>query len=483
MVLFLFGALCSSVLSAAVASQAPFNVESDLFHLALNSTAPFVFNELYSLLTQWPNVLHPNGHVVIPGELAAYTLMYHSRKDTDVPPPSPEWFAFDPEMSYAIMATKLPGPTYWTTWRTLRPAKIVYLDGMAAAWGEGWLDSQHALIAGTSKQNATSQISIFDDYARAGKLCELFTPMDVDGIIRMNGGFRPADGPGGHRGKPSGPGGKPEEPGGPEGRPGRGPGRDHMVNSGPLARSGNLEWLRASARRPFSLQPHLKLSYKDMVTFHHPRLSSLVEAQRGRPMSEHFIWAHISDADILSVLEEVKSVLTRDSEHAGTNMDWQTTARDVVDYWADRIVQLHERLTSYNETGNATQLVVDVQQLSYTLLNPYLDYGASLDASGWELVASAIPRCASEATGLFNEPAFSALMTPQERLLKTSIDTVLQRLCGDFGALFAESTELRGTPASLELAQSWTAKVASLMEWLDWGAWLRCSEVCSRDVS
>lgn len=152
-----------------------------------NSTAPFIFNSLSSLLTQWPNTYHPNGHTIIPGVLEPYTLLYHARKDARVPPPSPEWFAFDPEMSYGIMASR-GGTTFLLTYRSIRPARILYFDGMSAALSEtGWLDSQEVLIRAAN--GTTGEYPARDEYTRARKLCAWGEKFGVEGVVRMNSGL------------------------------------------------------------------------------------------------------------------------------------------------------------------------------------------------------------------------------------------------------------------------------------------------------
>jgi hypothetical protein len=71
---------------------------------------------------------------------------------------------------------------------TARTLQIIYLDGMSAAWGSGWLDSQHMFIYGMSK-NGSKDISMRDDYGRADKLCEWAKSRDVEGFVRMNAGL------------------------------------------------------------------------------------------------------------------------------------------------------------------------------------------------------------------------------------------------------------------------------------------------------
>lgn len=156
------------------------------------TTAPFIFNALSSLLTQWPNSYHANGHTVISGTLSPFTLLYHAHKNTQLPPPSPEWLAFDPEMSYAIMAASRGSPTYLLTYRNIKPARVVYFDGMSSALDSiGWLDTQEVLVSRKGKKGSQGDKDIgwYEDYDRADRLCKWGTPRGVEGFIRMNAGL------------------------------------------------------------------------------------------------------------------------------------------------------------------------------------------------------------------------------------------------------------------------------------------------------
>ncbi|KIK56287.1 hypothetical protein GYMLUDRAFT_230368 [Collybiopsis luxurians FD-317 M1] len=505
-----------------------------------NSTAPYIFNELYSLLIHWPNTFHPNGHTIVPGELEPYTLLYHARKDPQVPPPSPEWLAFDPEMSYAVMASKIPGPTYLYTYRTVKSAKVLYFNGMSAAWGDGWLDTQYSVITGKGKTNGSREreVSLWDDYGRARALCEWGRPRGFDGIVRMNAGFEiiwcdfqspllslisslnitpPGTPEAGHsfpfppddkflvqtegldEELPSRP---PRWPGRRPGGPGRSPGGDGGGPWGfemaPLARSGNMEWMRAAVRHHSIIQPHLSLSYSGLVTFYHPRYQSLVPSRVGKRMQEHFPWEHASDEDVDTFLSELDLAVSG-VNGPGTGFNWQSAALDVVAFWASRISQLDKLLGSVNGTSNLTLVIKTVQQLSYSPLDPFIAYGEALNASGHEIFfdvhsspsiipdesvsnTTALQRCISSATAFLAFPELRALMTPQEHVLKKSYETVLERLCTDFGKLFAESTDMLSSsvPEALMIS-TWHKRVKSLMTWLEWSAWLRCDEICDRD--
>lgn len=72
--------------------------------------------------------------------------------------------------------------------------------------------------------------------------------------------------------------------------------------------------------------------------------------------------------------------------------------------------------------------------------------------------------------------------TPQEELLQMSVEIVMQRLCENYGIMFAESMNVDDQPSKKvmkEMLSNWETRITALMEWLDWTEWLWCDEVCS----
>lgn len=77
-------------------------------------------------------------------------------------------------------------------------------------------------------------------------------------------------------------------------------------------------------------------------------------------------------------------------------------------------------------------------------------------------------------------------MTPQEQLLKVSVETVQSRLCMDFGTIFAESMDVCSEPTSNDAAErclreaisNWRERIVALILHLDWPTWLHCEQAC-----
>ncbi|KAH8906259.1 hypothetical protein BR93DRAFT_945692 [Coniochaeta sp. PMI_546] len=153
--------------------------------LNFSSPSPHIFHGTSSLLAQWPNTFFPNGHTLAAVTVPPYTHLYHGRLDSD-PPPSPEWLAFDREMSYGIMGSTRN--SHLLTYQTTRPVKLVYFDGESAAlMGLGQLDSQMLLAFGNVTGPPPPEEGgrgLWGEYERAKGLGWGF-----EGVVRMNAGF------------------------------------------------------------------------------------------------------------------------------------------------------------------------------------------------------------------------------------------------------------------------------------------------------
>ncbi|TFY52639.1 hypothetical protein EVJ58_g9898 [Rhodofomes roseus] len=185
-------------------------------------------------------------------------------------------------------------------------------------------------------------------------------------------------------------------------------------------------------------------------------------------------------------------------------MNWNTLARDVVEEWAGRTMQLRAFLgnASADASVNATETILAVRRLAYSPLNPYMDttsapdstawtsfFEASPMSAGWSVPfvtlgtnTSALERCKYAATTVTHRSGVR--LTPQEELLRVSVETVLSRLCSDYGSMFVESMEAdehAPIDSIKALIAGWEDRVVALMEWLDWTEWLRCDQVCASD--
>ncbi|KAB5554575.1 hypothetical protein GE09DRAFT_1173583 [Coniochaeta sp. 2T2.1] len=161
--------------------------------LNFSSAAPHIFHSTLSLLKQLPNTVFPNGHTVVPVVIPPLTLFHHARRDADAPS-SPEWVAFDSDMSYGIMGGHRN--VWMWTYQTARPVRALYFDGESGnLQGLGQFDVQMLLLYG----NVTGPSGMDDlklEYERATGLCDWLAAAGLrgsgsgyEGVVRMNAGF------------------------------------------------------------------------------------------------------------------------------------------------------------------------------------------------------------------------------------------------------------------------------------------------------
>ena len=167
-------------------------------HLDFTSAAPHIFAGTRDLLQQWPNTFNPNGHVIVPCTIPPFTPLYHGRMD-GYAPSSPEWLAFDAEVSYGIMGSTRKSRLL--TYQTKREVRCIYFNGMSATLaGKGRLDSQMVLLYGNATgppdHRSPRERLLVDDLKRAKGLCEWIqknglggSGWGIEGIIRMSAGF------------------------------------------------------------------------------------------------------------------------------------------------------------------------------------------------------------------------------------------------------------------------------------------------------
>ncbi|EPQ57305.1 hypothetical protein GLOTRDRAFT_137659 [Gloeophyllum trabeum ATCC 11539] len=502
---------------------APFKVSSNL------TGANYIFNALAGLLQQLPNNLHPHGHTIVPATIDAFTLLYHARP-VKSDPPSPEWLAFDPEMSYSIMSGIPWGDgTHLSTYAAKRDLKVLYFDGESAVLnGDGALDTQEVVIERRGQVPPPGR-GWWDEYFRAERLCKWVkdSGLDVDGFIRMNAGFEvmwcdfsvglelishlnitaPETPPLKDAPFPFPP---PRHPTDdmqlnelelttsvmvknevvamdelPTRPPRRGPGSgrrppwDRWERS-PYVASSGFEWLRIATRRYQRPQPHVRLITSGLVTFYDPQFTSLIPTRTGSSMVQHRVWANVSEEDVNKAVDQLEEVLRRDDLWTRRGIDWNLKAWDVMENWGDRLAQMREVLRD-DENRNDSAKVEEVRLLAYTLLDPYLDTGNmpryfnESDPDCW--LPPTMSRCTSGQT--ITIPLH--LLTSQERLLKASIETVLHNLCQMAGQILVSSMQAGSIEKNKELAAAWGQEVSELMDWLDWPMWVRCDEVCGWD--
>lgn len=201
--------------------QQPISPSLNAFpRLNFSSSSPLIFHSYASLLQTWANNFFPAGHTIAPCTIPAHTTLYHARADSKAPPPSPEWLAFDQEMSYSIFG--IAPESHMLTFRTTKDVRCMYFDGASASLiDDGSLDSQMVFLHNSSaavpedpdwgpppenpcppgqppeeRKNCTVWNPLQPEYDRANWLCGFMRENGLggrgwgyEGVVRMNAGF------------------------------------------------------------------------------------------------------------------------------------------------------------------------------------------------------------------------------------------------------------------------------------------------------
>ena len=185
--------------------------------------ANHIFNAVHSVMNQWGSSVNHNGMSIFLATIPEDLLLYHGDSRAE-PVKGMQWMAFEPEhaslfvkrenvgsfagkisdgnsrrkeMDYsheevgrANASTRLKERMVgWLhDYRTVRALRVLYLDGMSAAKSKkGTMDLQDIVLLNHESENST-----ISDMDRATRMCTLFQTTghgNIDGVIRMEGGF------------------------------------------------------------------------------------------------------------------------------------------------------------------------------------------------------------------------------------------------------------------------------------------------------
>ncbi|KAH7105194.1 hypothetical protein BKA62DRAFT_669447 [Auriculariales sp. MPI-PUGE-AT-0066] len=511
--IFLFAAIHAQQVSFADISPS----EDD----ALQRDAPYIFNSVNSLLRQWGNTLAPNGFSFTVATIPAGTTLYHGRKDAN-DPPSPEWFAFDAEMSYAIMGGR-GGTTFLRTYRTTRAlGPLLYLDGLSAALTtSGTLDGQNILIDGYVDDRGS-----FNDYTRAQRLCAEVAPLiGVEGFVRMNAGFEliwcdwstgvelvlnnnvthwapifNASQPGGFPPPPDSPewnrtrrpwetdngvdglfaahqavldDPEPEFPPPPDFPPGHPPGRrppgrpPHDGGGGwrrsPFVEYLNWEWLRsATAVYDGAGEMRLQLIPSSFVSAYGRTGLNLSSSD---PTQHRLTNASLAQVEALRIQSDVATAVADVLVGHISDTDWRGVTDQVVNRYGRRLPELHALLRNGTEDA--------VQQARFSLASLLMPFFQPTQSR-----ATNVDTCSRAFVyGLDSLSHRENKILQAVLLVQRDICDVLLTMRDDFFSATGSESHLPQVPAdTLELHAE---NLLQLMSRLRWHMWVQCDEHCS----
>ncbi|KAK5633879.1 hypothetical protein RRF57_009593 [Xylaria bambusicola] len=471
---------------------------------AHHDVAPFVFDELHSLLKQWPNTYAPNGHAIVAGTVAPFTPLFHAKNGPGLPGRA-AFFSFDAcsEMSLGIFGGS--GSSVLHTVAPTRPLRVIYFDGQSATLTEtGSLDSQLAILNGQVLPNPTYN-QIYDEGRRALDLCTLVDDLDLDGVVRMNAGFEillcdwPKSGiehlftsnitlPG-HQEREAN-----------QSLP-RDPNRQPPFGFGNVfGEQGSYEWLRSAtwhygnygqggtAFQDIRLDPCTMVSFYDPIFkslsgLHHGRLIGNQTFQNGWGARRGHRLVGISEADVGTFKTRlIKNTLSTGPKCSST--DWSAMAESIVSLHKTRLLDISK---TFGSKKSSSFIVTRVHELSHAILYPYLQYPFASGGDVEKVEAVTVSRCSFIYTSQLNPYELS----DSELLLYHSVNIVLQNLCSlEWDLLrwterytthfFGEYQDLDLVQVAHELVEKWRL-VQSLLSWIGWDNWNGCETQCLAD--
>ncbi|KKY31587.1 hypothetical protein UCDDA912_g08451 [Diaporthe ampelina] len=339
------------------------------------------------------------------------------------------------------------------TYRTTRPLRYLYVDGMSGGkTSMGTLDTQDYLLRGDKTTSYTLDKpphmgkragGPMDERRRAFELCEMCYYWDLSGIIRMEAGFeiihcdfrdgleqvqalqRPDPRDGDH-----------------------GPGRGGF--------SGNFEFMRALSERYQGIgSSRTAVDFSSMVSaFFYP--VNLTNPDPKRPDLPRL--ASVTDAQLAAIKADLNRVISEKRDGYNRTVDWQDVTDLIVSRYADRLKYMAEKVSS------ASQLLEEINHL----LTVYIDY-SSKDP---DQTPYAINRCTN-----FYLDGISP-QTNADQLIHAAVKSVTSEICSRlFGAreILIDRSRKSDELEAVALSDAMHT-IRSLMEYLGWARFKRCSQ-------
>ncbi|KAF7290565.1 J domain-containing protein [Mycena indigotica] len=412
-----------------------------------NATGHLVFNTISSLLQHWPNTRYHSGHTIVPGVIPPGTLLYHGRKNPNVPT-SAEWVSLDPEFArfYCDPLTgppppePLPGPVecWFLTLVASQPLSVLYFDGSSATKNaDGPMDTQDIVAwAAVLPERHNNDY----EYERLDRMCDW----------------------------------------------GREAGFDAFISEIMLCDFSNrVQTVSLSAIQYEEMFPHPAYSFMHSSEWHDhfpgeirvqldltrvvsmydtELVPSLVSQRSGQKRRDHRVLG-ISQEDIANVRARLSEKST-----SGSGIDWRALFKVIRDRHTKRLQVLQRTLHQEREDSaeRAFRIILN-------MITPYiLDSATPRKDRNW---ASHVYELCSTTHTAF--AASQTSLTPSERLMLKAAQETTREICRTLVGIWAEET---ASLASSNISK-WRYEVDRLVAWLDWDDWVTCEPACEPDES
>ncbi|KAJ6498585.1 hypothetical protein C8R47DRAFT_310751 [Mycena vitilis] len=443
----------------------------------VDATGNRIFTSVSELMQLWPGTVVVQGHSFAPSIIPVGTVFYHGRGDEHVPT-VPEWLAFDFEHAYFFAFGQDP---HVLTLATKRALRILDFDGLSAHWT---LETQSIIMYGEVRPDSGP----LPTHELAGRLCAWAAKNGIDGFIRMEEHFEliecdlgssfdlvaslrtiPQD----ERTKKGG-GGFPGRGRGPVERP------EGWIGSLPTESRGEVDVAgKWHDRAPG--ETRVRPQFDKFVTFYDPEVKSLVESRRDKSREEHNL-KPLSKADAKMKLAELEAALARPWD-AGSGVDWASILHVVVERYGERLEVLAHTLAS-TVSLSAYDIAFKARQQVLIMLAPHFttsDSPGTVGVTNKTWLAPVVARCAS----MHTRGIPTSLLTPQERIIRGSVDDVMRQICRRLARMFAlayDVEEKESQTNASSVVDAMQTEVGELMAWLDWTqVWVKCQPACATE--
>jgi hypothetical protein len=237
-------------------------------------------------------------------------------------------------------------------------------------------------------------------------------------------------------------------------------------------------------------ETRVKLDLSRLISFYDTNLfPSLVFARFGQERWKHRL-QELNTVDLKTFQARLREIL-KQSDHAGSGVDWSTLIHVVVNRYAERLEILHHLLNTTSTAQHAKRAQghlrsMVVQHILYTSM-------PSSESTNYSWAAPVYEDCATTHTRYISSaPSLSVRMSKSESLILHSIQEVSKEICRVVVGMWAGGVELgfdtiptspssssaKLDPETATTIRQWKERTEGLMAWLDWSVWVRCRPEC-----